>query len=96
MRPLFCTIFSLFTHGANFKQNDSYAKCFNANFEQQQIVHAFLDKLNRNRHFEIIRPFLTFLPFRATGQWRTVFGTGFSFLTIRDSGARSFAQGLAF
>ena len=60
------------------------------------FAHAVLRKLNRKRHFQVDRTFLTFLQFRATGQWRTVFGTGFSFLTIRDSCARSFAQGLAF
>ena len=60
------------------------------------FAHAVVHKLNRKRHFEVVRTFLTFLQFQATGQWRTVFRTGFSFLTIRDSCARSFAQGLAF
>ena len=60
------------------------------------FAHAVINKFNRKRHFEVVRTFLTFLQFRPTGQWRTVFGTGFSSLTIRDSCARSFAQGLAF
>ena len=60
------------------------------------FAHAVLHKLNRKRHFEVVRTFLTFLQYRATGQWRTVFGTGFSLLTIRDSCAPSFPQGLAF
>ena len=60
------------------------------------FAQAVLHKLNRKRHFEVVRTFLSVLQFRATGQWRTVFGTGFSFLTIRESCAPSFAQGLAF
>ena len=60
------------------------------------FAHAVLYKLNRKRHFEVVRTFLSFLQYRATGQWRTVFGTGFSLLTIRNSCAPSFAQGLAF
>ena len=60
------------------------------------FAQAVLQKLNRKRHFKGVRTFFTFLQFRGTGQWRTVFGTGFSFLTIRDTCARSFAQGLAF
>ena len=60
------------------------------------FAHAGLLKLNRKRHFEVVRTFWTFLQFRPTGQWRTVFGTRFSSLTIGDSCARSFAQGLAF
>ena len=60
------------------------------------FAHAVLHKLNRKRHFEVVCTFLTFLQYRATGQWRTVFGTGFSLLTIRDSCAPSFPQGLAF
>ena len=60
------------------------------------VAHAVLHKVNRKRHFTVVRTFLTFLQFRGTGQWRTVFGTSFSFLTIRDTCARSFTQGLAF
>ena len=63
---------------------------------ETSFAHAVLHKLNWKRHFEVVRTFLTFLQYPATGQWRTVFGTGFSLLTIRDSCARSFAQGLAF
>ena len=60
------------------------------------FAHAVFNNLNRKRHFEVVHTFLTFLQFRPTGKWRTVFGTSFSSLTIRDSCARSFAQGLAF
>ena len=60
------------------------------------FAHAVLHELNWKRHFKVFRTFLTFLQFPLTGQWRTVFGTGFSFITIPDSCARSFAQGLAF
>ena len=49
------------------------------------FAHGVLHKLNRKRHFEVVRTFWTFLQFRTTGQWRTVFGTGLSLLTIRDS-----------
>ena len=33
---MFCTSFSFLTKGANSKQNDSSAECFDANFEKQE------------------------------------------------------------
>ena len=36
LRALFLTILSFLTSVANFKQNDSCAECFDANFEQKE------------------------------------------------------------
>ena len=47
------------------------------------VAHAVLHKLYGKRHFKVLCTFFTFFQFRATWQWRTLFGTGFSFLTIR-------------
>ena len=48
-----------------------------------KVAHNVLHKFNWKRFFKVLRTFLIFLQFRATGQLRTVFGTSFSFLTIR-------------
>ena len=47
------------------------------------VAHAVMHKLYGKRHFKVLCTFFTFFQFRATWQWRTLFGTGFSFLTIR-------------
>ena len=96
LRYAFCTIFSLLTHGAKLKQTTVAQSVSTPISSKTTFAHAVLHKLNRKRHFEVFRTFLTFLQFRATGQWRTVFGTGFSLLTIRTSCVPSFAQGFAF
>ena len=81
----FCfALFSAFLHTAPISSKTTVAQSVLTPISSNSTVaHAVLHKANRKPHFKAPRTFLTFLQFRATGPWRTVFGTGFSFLTIR-------------
>ena len=76
--------FQILTKVVNFKQNESCAECFDANFGQQDSfaqcfgqVIACYQKTPKDR--KVRRVFSR--QFRATGHLRTVFWTSFSLLT---------------
>ena len=84
-RTVFFTRFSFFRKVANFKNKDSFAECFDANFEHQDscggcfapaLTLTKVAKFKRNDSCAVF-----WGQFRETGQLRTVFWTRFSNLT---------------
>ena len=78
LRKGFWTSFSLLTKVTNFKHNDSFGECFDANFEQQECcarclgqILAFKQKGPFSRKRQLRRAF--WRQFRETGQLRTLF-----------------------